>query len=266
MTQSQTVDFRIPAPAVRAELARILASEPFARSPRMQRFLEFIVEESLAGRGRELGEYIIGVSVFDRGPDFEPALDPIVRNDARRLRAKLTEYYQQPQAEPAKVLIEMPKGGYTPSFLPPPVATTTPCASHRLAVFPFESICATRDGEMCGRALCMSLTAGFTNLDGMEAVAHGYVDGHGLRDAASELKLSHVLNGCVWKSGDRCQVVVNLIQVSRGTQLWARTYEIGAGEMLSVPAELAGQIVAEVRACLKRSAEPGQPRLLRVAA
>ena len=73
----------IEAQAVRAQVARILASEGFARSPRMQRFLDFVVEETLAGRAAHLREYAIAVSVFDRGEDFEPALDPIVRNDAR---------------------------------------------------------------------------------------------------------------------------------------------------------------------------------------
>jgi adenylate cyclase len=66
-------------PAVRAQLAAILASEAFVRSRRMQRFLEFVVEETLAGRDGQLGEYGIGLAVFDRSPDFEPALDPIVR-------------------------------------------------------------------------------------------------------------------------------------------------------------------------------------------
>lgn len=103
--------------AVRAQVARIVASEGFARAPRMRRFLEFIVEETLAGRGDQLGEYTVGVSVFDRGAGFEPALDPIVRNDARRLRLKLMEYYRQLEGEPGEgILIEVPKGGYLPLF------------------------------------------------------------------------------------------------------------------------------------------------------
>src|SRR5689334_12854480 len=114
--------------AVREQLAAILASETFVRCRRMQRFLEFIVEETLAGRADQLGEYCIGVSVFDRGEDFEPALDPIVRNDARRLRLKLFEYYRQPGAA-GWILIEVPKGGYVPVFLP-----TKDKLSKRLAV------------------------------------------------------------------------------------------------------------------------------------
>lgn len=104
--------------SVRAQLEAILDSEGFTRSPRMQRFLRFIVEETLAGRAEQLGEYAIATAVFDRSADFEPAVDPIVRNDARRLRVKLAEYYSQNPAPAQGVLIEMPKGGYVPTFLP----------------------------------------------------------------------------------------------------------------------------------------------------
>jgi hypothetical protein len=81
----------------------------------MRRFLGFVIEETLAGRARQLCEYSIAVSVFDRDESFEPGLDPIVRNDARRLRQKLLEYYEQCGNEDI-VLIQVPKGGYVPVF------------------------------------------------------------------------------------------------------------------------------------------------------
>ena len=40
--------------AIREQLARILCSRPFAQSRRMQRFLEYIVVEALAGRSDRL--------------------------------------------------------------------------------------------------------------------------------------------------------------------------------------------------------------------
>ncbi len=105
--------------AVRKQLAKILISEGFVHARRMRRFLAFIVEEALRGRGSELCEYTIGVSVFERDESFEPGLDPIVRNDARRLRQKLLEYYQK-VCDAGDVLIEIPKGGYVPVFQPLP--------------------------------------------------------------------------------------------------------------------------------------------------
>ncbi len=255
MSQHKEMDAHITPHQVRAQLEMILASEAFVRCRRMQRFLAFIVEETLAGRADELGEYGIGMAVFDRGPDFEPALDPIVRNDARRLRLKLFEYYRQPDSRPAeRMVIDIPKGGYIPVFLPlpSPEAVSFPQRElpRRLAVLPFEVLSMAPDGAMYGRVLCMSLTANLTNLDGLEAIAHGYLGELPIREAASELRLSHVIHGSVLKSSDRCSVTVNLIHIADGTQLWAREYDFDNGEMLTHQSEITGTVVREVTARL----------------
>ena len=82
---------------VRAELTRILESKAFRHVDRLQRFLTFIVEETLAGRGDRLKEYLVGVDVFGKDVNFDPRMDPIVRVQARRLRIRLASYYQAPQ-------------------------------------------------------------------------------------------------------------------------------------------------------------------------
>ena len=46
------------------------------------------------GRGDQLKEYVIGVQVFDKETSFDPRADPIVRVQARRLRARLVRYYR----------------------------------------------------------------------------------------------------------------------------------------------------------------------------
>src|SRR2546430_1626095 len=163
MNEHKVMDIRVTAHAVRAQLGSILGSEAFVRCRRMQRFLEFIVEETLAGRADQLGEYGIGTAVFDRGPDFEPAVDPIVRKDARRLRLKLLEYYQLQSPPAGHVIIDIPKGGYVPVFRlassrdEKTIAPSDP--PRRLGVLPFELLPAAPDSAMYGHALCMSLTA-----------------------------------------------------------------------------------------------------------
>jgi TolB-like protein/Tfp pilus assembly protein PilF len=99
--------------AIREELGRILNSRPFAQSRRRQRFLEYIVNETLAGRGDRLKGYNIAVEVFDRPETFDPVTDPLVRIEAARLREKLREYYDT-DGRDDPVVIELPKGAYTP--------------------------------------------------------------------------------------------------------------------------------------------------------
>ena len=97
--------------AIREQLVRILNSGPFHQSPRRQRFLEYIVNETLAGRGERLKAYNVALEVFDRPETFDPVTDPLVRIEAARLREKLREYYgTDGQSDP--IHIDLPKGTY----------------------------------------------------------------------------------------------------------------------------------------------------------
>lgn len=99
--------------AIREQLDRSVKSGPFHRSRRRQRFLEYIVNETLAGRGERLKGYSIALAVFDRTETFDSNNDPIVRAEAARLRDRLREYYEVDGPDDP-VHIELPKGTYTP--------------------------------------------------------------------------------------------------------------------------------------------------------
>ena len=101
--------------AVRQELERVLSSSGFSRNERLSRFLRFLVERHLEGKGSELKESVIAVEVFGRKAGYDPKLDAIVRTEAVRLRARLEKYYQAEGSRDA-LIIELPKGGYRPVF------------------------------------------------------------------------------------------------------------------------------------------------------
>lgn len=99
--------------AVRAHMDAILSSSGFTGSDRMSRFLRYTVEMKLRGEESQIKEFLLGREVFDRGADYDPRTDPIVRVEARRLRQRLAAYYAGPgRAEPIR--IEYPKGSYAP--------------------------------------------------------------------------------------------------------------------------------------------------------
>src|SRR5579864_3101115 len=77
----------------RQELERVLGSETFRRSPRHCELLRWVVERALRGEPAAK-EYEIGTSVLGRSESWDPRLDPVVRIEFRRLRQRLTEYYQ----------------------------------------------------------------------------------------------------------------------------------------------------------------------------
>jgi adenylate cyclase len=101
--------------AARSQLERILGSSGFVRNERLSLFLRFVVERRLEGCNQDLKETVIAVEVFGRSPGFDPKRDPIVRTEASRLRARLNEYYLN-GGRTDSLIIDLPKGGYTPVF------------------------------------------------------------------------------------------------------------------------------------------------------
>jgi hypothetical protein len=101
--------------AIRAQLERLVRSDALKRSRRLQQFLRYVTEMTLAGDASKINEYLLGVEVFERGPDYNAADDSIVRRQAHALRHKLAEYYAA-EGKHDPVRIEIPLGHYVPSF------------------------------------------------------------------------------------------------------------------------------------------------------
>jgi adenylate cyclase len=99
---------------IRRELERIVASPEFPGVGRCAAFLNYVVQEVLAGRAKRLKGYSVAIEVFGRQEGFTQD-DPVVRIEAGRLRRALERYYLLAgQADPLR--IEVPKGGYVPTF------------------------------------------------------------------------------------------------------------------------------------------------------
>ncbi len=105
----------IPERLIYDAVERITGTDAFRRSARQTRFLKFLISESLAGRGDKIKGYAIGMEVFDKGKDFNPDEDTIVRVYAGRLRRMLEIYYLT-TGKNDPVVIEVPKGSYMPVF------------------------------------------------------------------------------------------------------------------------------------------------------
>ena len=107
-----------------AALERVVASPVFAKAERPARFLRHLVETALRGESHLLKESILGTDVFDRRVSWDPRLDPVVRQEAARLRKRLAKYYETSGADD-DVEIELPVGGYVPVFRPKRIEIVT---------------------------------------------------------------------------------------------------------------------------------------------
>jgi hypothetical protein len=112
--QDQAMPGPVPGRAeVLAHLARVLESREFRAARNRARFLEYVITRSLEGAEQSLKEYTIGVDVFDRGADFDPRTDGVVRTQAGLVRKHLERYYAT-EGQGDLLEIVLPKGHYVP--------------------------------------------------------------------------------------------------------------------------------------------------------
>jgi hypothetical protein len=103
------------------EVTRILHSAQFRRAPKLQRFLALVCEYHFQNRTDQITEFTIATQAFGKGPDFAPAGDSLVRVQAREIRRRLREYYQN-AGKSSRLILDIPIGHYAPVFTPVEVA------------------------------------------------------------------------------------------------------------------------------------------------
>ncbi|MFN3322418.1 MAG: hypothetical protein ACK5AZ_02890 [Bryobacteraceae bacterium] len=248
--------------SVLAELRKILASRAFVHSERLCRFLQYIVEQALRGEDSKLKEYSIGVEVFDRTESFDPRIDSIVRVEARRLRAKLSQYYETEGAED-EVLIQFKKGSYVPYFRVRERAEEQ--AQERVqdaerkwtavAVLPFapgsDGPAETSFAEGLTQEIINALArvAGFRVVSRTSSWQFRERD-QDLRRIGGELRADSVLHGWVRLSSERIRVAANLMEVQAGVYSWSKVFERPTGEPFALQEEIARAVSAELAARL----------------
>jgi len=129
--------------AVQQQLERLLASPLFHSSKRYAQFLRFVVGRSLEGRGQDLKERILGIEVFDRPPDYDTNIDPIVRVTAAEIRKRIEQYYHDPK-HGQEIRLFLPSGSYAPHFswpgYPNGLAVPIPPPANGSAVVPHPAV------------------------------------------------------------------------------------------------------------------------------
>jgi TolB-like protein len=254
----------LPGPEeIRAELEKILASKLFARSTRLCRFLRFSVEESLTGNGGRLKEQIVGTEVFDRKLDYDPRIDPIVRVEARRLRAKLKAYYTS-TGRGDTIMIGLPKGAYLPFFKMRAAAAqgsqTSLLASSgsalaprkSIAVLPFANMTKGADDDYFSDGLTEELIHLLTRIPTLRVVAWSSTSKLRGREAdlagiRRQLRVGSVLRGSVRRTPERVRVTVQLIDSASGDYLWSETYDRGLENVFEMQGEIARAMVQALR-------------------
>ena len=277
---------QIPSEDVRKELERVLASPGFVRNERLSRFLRFVVERHLEGREGDLKEAILGIEVFGRRPGFDPKQDSTVRTEAARLRARLAEYYAQ-EGSGDPILIDLPKGGYSPAFrsalkseaksnngsrplwLAVAVASAVAVvaagwlwfqkrsAPITIAVLPLTSLSPDAANDYFADGLTDELIRDLSIIDGLAVRSHtsSFVfkgKPRNVREAGEQLQAEYILEGSVLRSGQQLRIIAQLVRIRDDFPLWSGRFDRELTDVVAIQDEISRGIVNSLRLKLGR--------------
>jgi len=197
-------------------------------------------------------------------------LDPIVRVEARRLRAKLKHYYDS-TGRADRVVIEFPRGAYAPQFRlrgeEAPAAAAAPMA---VAVLPFANLSPESGEDYFSDGLTEELILLLTRVEGLRVVAWESASRFRGREreieaVRGELKVAAALRGSVRRAAGSVRVTAQLIDTATGAYLWSEAFNRDTHDVVAIQEEIARAIVNTLRLKLAPArAAPVAPKALNV--
>ena len=247
---------------VRQQLSRILSSKTFSQVERLKRFVNFIVGETMSGRGSDLKEYVIGVQVFGKESAFDPRTDPIVRVQARRLRTRLARYYRD-EGNSDELLIDLPKGGYAPVFRVRDEApsakrslTATLASRNTVAVMPLADDSPGGSLDYFCRGLRDEIVHALTSIKALRVLAARSDEIDDVDPSSAAL----VITGGVRSARDRIRVTIHLVDGASGFYLWSESTDVDAAEPLAGQETIARLVADKVAPEVDAETTPGARR------
>lgn len=254
---------RLPDQEVQDQLARLLASKTFLQVDRLKRFARFIVLESLGGRGADLKEYVIGVQVFGREDSFDPRTDPIVRVQARRLRARLDRYYRE-EGHADDVVIELPKGGYAPvvrrrEVTAPPRASLGEAMAGRntIVVLPHRDC---SDGATLGtfcRGLSDEIVHTLVCATRLRVIAPRHRPDGAAEDVPARSDARFIVEGSARLTQGRVRVTTHVVDGASGHVLWSSADHASSTDPFDAQQRVAAALADRLKPDLRDGAAPG---------
>jgi TolB-like protein/Flp pilus assembly protein TadD len=139
-----------------------------------------------------------------------------------------------------------------------PTSTASPL-EQSIAVLPFVDMSEKKDQEYFSDGLAEELIDQLTRIPHLHVIARTSSfsfkgKSEDIPTIAMKLKVAHILEGSVRKSGDRLRVTTQLIRADSGEDLWSETYDRQLKDVFQVQDEIAGAVVS----ALKLKLSPGQ--------
>jgi TolB-like protein/Tfp pilus assembly protein PilF len=240
-----------------------LQSVLFENKLRPQRFLSYVVNESLAGNASLIKGYTIGLEVFDKDENFDPQTDAIVRVEAGRLR-RLLEHYYLDEGSDDEIVISLPKGTYEPSFVtndtiknlsddPVIKAAAAPPTGPAIAVLPFEFMGTKETIGMFADGITEEIINQLSLSPSLFVISRKVTNLYrgkevDVRELSKELETHYVLSGSIRQARNNVRVSAQLVNGTNGAIIWTNNYDriLTPENIITVQDEIASEVSATI--------------------
>lgn len=127
-----------------------------------------------------------------------------------------------------------------------------PRPSNRIAVLPFSNISPDPSDSYFADGLTEELISVLSEVRGLRVIARTSVDHY--KDAAksakqigSELKVSHLLEGSVRKSGNRVRIAAHLVDTESQEEVWSDRYEKDMVDVFSIQSDISTRVAESLK-------------------
>jgi TolB-like protein/DNA-binding winged helix-turn-helix (wHTH) protein len=147
---------------------------------------------------------------------------------------------------------------------PNPAEDNTPIAANTIAVLPFANVGTDNDDDHFSDGLADEILNRLSGVKGLRVVARTSSflfknSRDDVRAIADRLRVAHILEGSVTRGEDSIRINAQLIDATRGYELWSQSYEGGLGDIFALQDNIANSIVASLHANVP--ALPEQPAI-----
>ena len=241
--------------AIIHQLDRMLVSPDLNASPQQSSLLKYVVNQTLAGNADRIKGYTVATEVFGRRSDFDQSIDPIVSIQAARLRRAMARYYET-AGENDPICIDIPKGGYVPTFdeqLPShePIAAEPAEPVGVMQTWPTVLVrpLANLSADSEDNYLAIGLTAELAHALGHYREIRILEDPHRDQQSASpEMDFDFIIDGHVRRDPTGVRVTIRLCGARKGLRIWSDKYQgdLEAAKMISFQEDVAAEVAVRV--------------------
>ena len=205
------------------------------------------------------------MEVFDRKPDYDPRVDPIVRVEARRLRSKLEEFYAG-NGKDSQVNIDLPKGRICP-HIPASAARPSPQEEPKrertrsVAVLPIVNTSRETEHDYLCEGITQEIIHALTKAMGLRVVAWQSAAASPRKTStctpsAVNLECPTSCAGTLRVASGRLRLLTQLIDTSNGEYVWSESYDRRIADVLDIEQEISAAIVRALQMQIGVSRRP----------